>query len=54
LYDAFAVPPPHPVAESVNEYVAALVGVPDKITELALEDFIVTPVGSDPDVSFQV
>lgn len=45
------MPPPQPVAATVNEYEAALAGVPASVSDFVSADvFITTPPGSDPDV----
>jgi hypothetical protein len=49
------VPPPQPLTLSVNEYVAALVGVPVRLSEIGLfEALIVTPGGRVPEEMVQV
>ena len=49
------MPPLQPLTLTVNEYVAALVGVPARLSEIGLlEAVIVTPAGSFPEVMVQV
>ena len=49
------MPPPQPLTLTVNEYVAALVGVPARLSEIGLlEAVIATPAGSVPEVMVQV
>lgn len=47
--------PPQPFAATVNDEVAAVVGVPERFSEaVVLDTFFVTPAGKDPDVIVQL
>ena len=45
-----AIPPPHPVAETVKASERALVGVPERLREVVVDEVLaVTPGGRDPE-----
>ena len=55
VYDFVEVPPAQPLTLTVNEYVAALIGVPARLREIGLfEAVIVMPAGRVPEVTVQV
>lgn len=50
LYATCETLPPHPVAFTAKEYVAAVVGVPLSVSEVVVFDgFAVTPAGREPE-----
>jgi hypothetical protein len=54
LYETVEIKPPQPLAETVKDEVAAVVGVPERFRDVVvLDTFLVMPAGSDPEVIAQ-
>ena len=55
VYDFVDVLPPQPLTLTVNEYVAALLGLPARLREIGLfEGVMVMPAGRVPEAMVQV